>query len=91
MIVGYAQVSTDGQSLDSQHAALVNAGYEKVFAEKQSGAKTDRAQLAKAIAATRRWRHSDRVQARPPSKINQGLAQYPGCYCRRWRKLQVTW
>ena len=51
MIVGYARVSTDGQSLDSQHAALVNAGYEKVFAEKQSGAKTDRAQLAKAIAA----------------------------------------
>ena len=50
MIVGYARVSTDGQSLDSQHAALVNAGCEKVFAEKQSGAKTDRQQLAKAIA-----------------------------------------
>jgi DNA invertase Pin-like site-specific DNA recombinase len=51
MIVGYARVSTDGQTLDAQQAALRSAGCEKVFAEKQSGAKTDRAQLAKAIAA----------------------------------------
>jgi DNA invertase Pin-like site-specific DNA recombinase len=36
---------------DSQIAALTAAGAEKVFSEKQSGAKTDRAQLAKAIAA----------------------------------------
>jgi DNA invertase Pin-like site-specific DNA recombinase len=51
MIVGYARVSTDGQTLDAQQAALVEAGCAKVFAEKQSGAKTDRAQLAKAIGA----------------------------------------
>jgi DNA invertase Pin-like site-specific DNA recombinase len=51
MIYGYARVSTDGQTLDSQIAALTAAGAEKVFSEKQSGAKTDRAQLAKAIAA----------------------------------------
>jgi DNA invertase Pin-like site-specific DNA recombinase len=44
-------VSTDGQTLDVQQAALRNAGAEKVFSEKQSGAKTDRQQLAKAIAA----------------------------------------
>jgi DNA invertase Pin-like site-specific DNA recombinase len=48
--IGYARVSTDGQTLDAQQAALTNAGCTKVFAEKQSGAKTDRAQLAKAIA-----------------------------------------
>ena len=51
MIVGYARVSTDGQGLDAQHLALVEAGAEKVYSEKESGAKTDRAQLAKAIAA----------------------------------------
>jgi DNA invertase Pin-like site-specific DNA recombinase len=49
--IGYARVSTDGQTLNAQQAALVAAGAQRVFAEKQSGAKTDRAQLAKAIAA----------------------------------------
>ncbi len=51
MIVGYARVSTDGQTLDAQQAALREAGAERVFAKKVSGAKTDRVQLAKAIAA----------------------------------------
>jgi DNA invertase Pin-like site-specific DNA recombinase len=51
MIIGYARVSTDGQSLESQETALRNAGADKVFAEKISGAVTDRRQLAKAIAA----------------------------------------
>ena len=51
MIVGYARVSTDGQTLDAQHTTLRAAGAEKVFAEKVSGAKTNRAQPAKAIDA----------------------------------------
>jgi DNA invertase Pin-like site-specific DNA recombinase len=51
MIVGYARVSTDGQTLIAQQSALSEAGCAKVYAEKQSGAKTDRLQLAKAIAA----------------------------------------
>ena len=48
-IYGYARVSTDGQSLASQDAQLHAAGCAKVFAEKVSGAKTDRAELAKAL------------------------------------------
>jgi DNA invertase Pin-like site-specific DNA recombinase len=52
MIVGYARVSTDGQTLDAQHAALREAGCARVFAEKVSGAKTDRAQLATIAALT---------------------------------------
>jgi DNA invertase Pin-like site-specific DNA recombinase len=51
MIVGYARVSTDGQTLDAQHATLRAAGAEKVFAEKVSGAKADRRQLQRAIEA----------------------------------------
>jgi DNA invertase Pin-like site-specific DNA recombinase len=51
MIVGYARVSTDGQTLDAQLSALTAAGAEKTFSEKVSGAVTDRKALARAIAA----------------------------------------
>jgi DNA invertase Pin-like site-specific DNA recombinase len=53
MIVGYARVSTDGQTLDAQQSALTAAGAERIFAEKISGAVTDRKALAKAIATLR--------------------------------------
>ena len=49
-IYGYARVSTDGQTLDAQQTALQAAGAERVFAEKESGAKTKRAALARALA-----------------------------------------
>ncbi len=51
MIVGYARVSTDGQTLDAQQAALREAGAEQIFSEKISGAVTERKALARAIAA----------------------------------------
>ena len=51
MIYGYARVSTDGQSVAAQVAGLRAAGAGKVFREVAQGAKTDRAQLRKAIAA----------------------------------------
>jgi DNA invertase Pin-like site-specific DNA recombinase len=50
-LIGYCRVSTDGQSLAAQDAALREAGCTRLFAEKASGAKTDRKALAKAIAA----------------------------------------
>jgi Resolvase, N terminal domain len=50
MMVGYARVSTDGQTLDAQHAALKAAGADRIFAEKVSGAATDRRQLQRALA-----------------------------------------
>src|SRR4051794_15229846 len=49
MIYGYARVSTDGQSVEAQVTALTAAGAEKVFREVASGAKTDRAQLRRAL------------------------------------------
>ena len=48
-IYGYARVSTDGQTLAAQDAALRAAGCAKVYGEKQSGAKTDRTELAKLL------------------------------------------
>jgi DNA invertase Pin-like site-specific DNA recombinase len=51
MKFGYARVSTDGQSMAAQVAALRAAGAGKVFREVASGAKTERAQLRKAITA----------------------------------------
>jgi DNA invertase Pin-like site-specific DNA recombinase len=53
MIYGYARVSTDDQSLDLQHVALAQAGCAKVFAEKISGARSDRPQLAKLLKSLR--------------------------------------
>jgi DNA invertase Pin-like site-specific DNA recombinase len=47
---GYGRVSTDGQTLAAQDAALHAAGCAKVYAEKASGAKTDRAELRKVIS-----------------------------------------
>lgn len=48
---GYARVSTDGQTLDAQVAQLEAAGASKLFKEKVSGAKRDRVQLDKMLAA----------------------------------------
>ena len=46
---GYPRVSTNGQDLTSQEAELLAAGCAEVFKEKVSGAKTDRAELAKVL------------------------------------------
>ena len=48
-IYGYARVSTDGQSLAAQDAELHAAGCVKVYAEKVSGARSDRAELEKLL------------------------------------------
>ena len=47
---GYCRVSTDGQSLAAQHSQLHAAGCDKIFAEKISGAITERPELNKALA-----------------------------------------
>ena len=51
MMYGYARVSTDGQSVAAQVAALKTAGCGQVFEEVASGAKTDRAKLRRLLDA----------------------------------------
>lgn len=43
--IGYARVSTQGQSLDNQVERLTASGCEKLFTEKYTGARSDRKQL----------------------------------------------
>lgn len=50
MIYGYARVSTDNQTLESQIEALQAVGAERIFQEKASGAKTDRQELKRTLA-----------------------------------------
>jgi DNA invertase Pin-like site-specific DNA recombinase len=49
MKLGYARVSTDGQSVEAQVRQLTKAGCKKVLRETASGAKTERSQLRKAL------------------------------------------
>ncbi|WP_374883699.1 recombinase family protein, partial [Brucella rhizosphaerae] len=49
VFIGYARVSTRGQDLDQQRAALSVAGCVRVFEEKISGAQRDRPELARML------------------------------------------
>ena len=53
MITGYARVSTDEQSLDSQTDALFAAGAEKVFAVRISGSRRARPELDRMLEQIR--------------------------------------
>ena len=50
-LVGYARVSTVGQTLEAQLEQLTGAECEPIFWEKSSGAQLDRKQLQKLLKA----------------------------------------
>ena len=54
MRLGYARVSTDDQNLDHQRERLREAGCERLFEEKISGARRDRPELARLLDQLRR-------------------------------------
>jgi len=53
MLIGYARVSTQEQSLDLQRDALSRAGCERIFSDQASGAKTQRPGLAETLSHLR--------------------------------------
>ena len=53
MLLGYARVSTQDQNLERQIDELNNAGCEKIFTEKITGAQKDRPELNKLISYAR--------------------------------------
>jgi DNA invertase Pin-like site-specific DNA recombinase len=53
MLVGYARVSTNDQTLDLQRDALNKAGCERIFTDTASGAKSDRPGLSEALQFVR--------------------------------------
>lgn len=48
-VVGYGRVSTNGQELALQEEALKEYGCERIYMEKESGAKSNRVELEKAL------------------------------------------
>jgi DNA invertase Pin-like site-specific DNA recombinase len=53
MLIGYARVSTQDQTLDLQTDALTRAGCDKIFTDTASGAKIERPGLAEAMSHLR--------------------------------------
>lgn len=49
-MIGYARVSTSGQTLDAQLEQLGAAGCDPVFRETMNGSRNDRPELKKALA-----------------------------------------
>ena len=82
--IGYARVSTDGQTLDAQHAVLREAGCERIFSEKESGARTDRQQLVRAIAALMAGDTLIVTKLDRLARRHQGFAQHPRRNRQRW-------
>jgi DNA invertase Pin-like site-specific DNA recombinase len=59
-LIGYARVSTVGQTLDSQLEQLRGAGCTKIYREKVTGARADRRQLLDMLKHLGARRRGDR-------------------------------
>jgi predicted site-specific integrase-resolvase len=77
MLIGYARVSTVDQHLALQRDALTEAGCQKIFTEQMSGAVTDRPALHDALEFARSGDTANRVEARPPSAVDEAVDRNP--------------
>ena len=57
--LGYARVSTYGQTLDAQLEQLRKEGCSKIYCEKASGAQPERRELLRLLKAVAPWRRGD--------------------------------
>jgi hypothetical protein len=88
-LLGYARVSTDGQSLTAQVAELKVAGCIEIFQEKITGARTDRKQLERLLGRLGK----DDVLVDPPRSagtVDPRPVESARCYRRLGRRLQVA-
>ena len=81
MIVGYAHVSTEGQTVDAQVKRSRDAGAEKIIRETASGASTDQRELARACVT---FANNDKFQRGAVSlwNVERGTPQpidFPVC------------
>jgi len=92
MLVGYARVSTADQNPQLQLDALIAAGCGKVFVEKASGAKINRAELTAALEYMRPGDITQRVDRSASSCAGQAVLAvppnvlvwyYPACHSPR--------
>ena len=65
MLIGYARVSTQDQTLRLQHDALTDGGCEKLFREKLSGTSTTLPAREKLLAFRAQGRCRRGVETRP--------------------------
>lgn len=72
MLVGYARVSTDDQTLALQHDALQGAGCERIFSDRISGAKAERPGLNEALDFCR---HGDILTVWRLDRLGRSLTQ----------------
>src|SRR5215469_1271821 len=88
--IGYARVSTDGQTLQAQTEALQSVGCARIYAEKISGAYSDRPQLAKALAALGEGDTLVVCKLDRLARSTRDLLNTARCNRQGWRDVQVT-
>lgn len=73
MLVGYTRMSTQEQNLALQLDALKNAGCDKVFVEKASGAQRDRPEIKSCLSLCESWRYSGSIEAGSIGQVTEAI------------------